>query len=99
MKISSRDATIFSGGDDAIIMGRLPTGHVAVRGARLTTLPARSLAARASFSLRIPGRREGLGTSPHPSDQLPDPGSWTIHIPDRSAGAPPCWGSPAPPTR
>jgi len=36
---------MFSGGDDAIIIGRLPTGQAAVRGARFTTFPAASLAA------------------------------------------------------
>src|SRR5512138_1504068 len=50
---SSRETTMFSGGDEAIIIGRLPTGHAAVRGIRLTTLPARSLSTMRRLSATI----------------------------------------------
>src|SRR5215468_1574601 len=79
---------MLSGGDDAIIIGRLPNGQLARRSARLTTAPEASLAAIASLSLMISGRSAGFGTLSNHSLQFPEPGSWTIHIPVRSTG--PC---------
>src|SRR5215510_6893789 len=84
IKISSRDCTMLSGGDDAIIAGRLPNGQLARRAALLITSPAASRAANASFSLMISGRSDGFGTLLYQSLQFPEPGSCTIHIPERS---------------
>src|SRR6185503_17277988 len=95
MRTSSRDETMLSGGEDAIIIGRFPTGHAAVRGIRLTTLPARSLAAMRSLSAAISGRTCGFGTLSNHSDQLPEPGSCTIHMPDRSRASLSCAWTPA----
>src|SRR5215471_18498001 len=80
-KISSLDWTILRGGDDAIIIGRLPNGQLARRSARLMTPPAASRAAIASLSLMISGRSFGFGTLSNHSAKFPEPGSWTIHIP------------------
>src|SRR5436190_4509059 len=84
IKISSLDWSILSGGDEAIIIGRLPYGQLARRAARLTTSPAASRAAMASLSLMISGRSDGFATLLYQSLQFPDPGSWTIHIPEIS---------------
>src|SRR2546427_467401 len=84
IKISSLDCTMLSGGDDAIIAGRLPKGQLARRAALLTTSPAASRAAIASFSLMISGRSDGFGTLLYQSLQFPEPGSCTIHIPEMS---------------
>src|SRR5262250_576356 len=85
IKISSFDWTMLSGGEDAIIIGRLPNGQLARRSALLTTAPAASRVAIASLSLTIAGRRDGFGTLLYQSLQFPEPGSWTIHIPEISA--------------
>src|SRR5262249_14812921 len=84
IKISSLDWTMFSGGDEAIIIGRLPNGQLARRSALLTTPPAASRAAIASLSLMISGRSDGFGTLLNQSAQFPEPGSSTNHIPEIS---------------
>src|SRR5215510_1542178 len=86
-RTSSCEVTMFSGGDDAIIRGKLPMGQTAERSARLMTLPARSLAFSASLSFTISGVSEGGGTLSYHSVKLPEPGSCTSHMPDRSGGA------------
>ena len=83
--VASRDATMLSGGEEAIIIGRLPTGHAAVRGMRLTTFPAASLAAILWLSATMSGWSCGFGTLSNHSAQLPEPGSCKIHRPDISA--------------
>src|ERR1043165_2287012 len=89
MSTSSFAATMFSGGEEAIIIGRLPTGQSGRRGARFTTKPARSRAAISSLSLMVSGRSCGFGTLSYHACQSPEPGSWRIHIPDKSA----CWAA------
>src|SRR5512138_11963 len=75
---------MLSGGEDAIIIGRLPIGQAAVRGARFTTLPAASLAAILWLSAMMSGRSCGFGTLSYHSAQLPEPGSCTSQSPDMS---------------
>src|SRR5215468_232193 len=87
IRTSSLDWTILSGGEDAIIMGRLPNGQLARRSARLMTPPAASRAARASLSLTISGRSDGFGTLLYQSVKFPDPGSCKSHIPEMSCSA------------
>src|SRR5262245_57495734 len=81
---SSRATTILSGGDEAIIIGRLPTGQSGRRGIVLTTLPAASRFSISWFSFAISGRSVGFGTLLNHAAQLPEPGSWTSHRPDMS---------------
>jgi hypothetical protein len=78
------------GGDDAIIIGRLPTGHAAVRGARFTTFPPLRLPQFSGCRNDV-GLKLGFGTLSNHSLQLPEPGSCTIQRPDISGAAAPVY--------